>query len=199
MTKSIVYVIDNYKIRAGLLFYVLVVISILSLSNLASRTSVDNHVSAASLPYEVTDHHAKPSELLTPAFMNPVWPLHGQVTTEFGASDYPYQTHHTGIDISSGSRSGVNQIVAFQSGTVTSVIHSSVSFGNHVIIDHGNGLTSLYGHLSSIKVFAGQQVRAGDTLGTEGSTGASTGPHVHFEIRVNNKPVNPRNYIVGRP
>ncbi len=131
--------------------------------------------------------------------VTPVWPLHGMVTTNFGASDYPYQSRHTGIDISTGQRSGKSQVAAFQSGTVTTVIRSSVSYGNHVVIDHGNGLTSWYAHLSTIQVFMGQQVRAGDAIGTEGSTGASTGPHLHFEIRNNNVPANPRRYITGSP
>jgi len=129
----------------------------------------------------------------------PQWPIHGAITTLFGASDWPYQLHHTGIDISDGQRSGVTPVHPFKPGRVISVIHSSVSYGNHVIIDHGNGMTSLYGHMYSINVSEGQMVDKNTVLGTEGTTGASTGPHVHFEIRINNQPVNPQLYIQGNP
>lgn len=127
-----------------------------------------------------------------------VWPIHGRITTEFGVYHEPYQKTHTGIDISDGKPSGTSAVTVFRSGTVLQVSHSG-GYGNHVIVDHGNGLTSLYGHLYSISVVVGQHVNPGDTLGYEGSTGDSTGPHVHFEIRLNNQPVNPHLYETGNP
>jgi murein DD-endopeptidase MepM/ murein hydrolase activator NlpD len=127
-----------------------------------------------------------------------VWPLHGKVTTQFGAPDYPYQRVHTGIDISSGKPAGTMSVVAFKAGHVFQPQHMG-GFGNVVAIDHGGGLTSYYGHLAAIKVSVGQTITAGQPVGTEGSTGASTGPHVHFEVRLNNTPVNPRNYLTGNP
>lgn len=127
------------------------------------------------------------------------WPIHGQITTEFGANDWPYQSVHTGIDISDGWRVGVTPVHAFRSGRVIEVIHSSLGLGNHVVVDHGNGVTSVYGHLYSTSVNVGQMVDLSSTLGYEGSTGASTGPHVHFEIRVNGFAADPHQFIAGQP
>lgn len=129
----------------------------------------------------------------------PTWPLHGAVTTEFGASDWPYQRVHTGIDISDGTRPGTTPIHPFRPGTVVQVVHSNVSLGNHVVVDHGNGVTSVYAHLASTAVVVGQQVDQGTMLGYEGTTGASTGTHLHFEIRVNGQAANPRTFISGQP
>jgi murein DD-endopeptidase MepM/ murein hydrolase activator NlpD len=134
-----------------------------------------------------------------PASETPQWPIHGAVTTLFGASDWPYERIHTGIDISDGRRSGVTPVHPFRSGTVAQVIHSSVGLGNHVVVDHGGGLISVYGHLASIAVQPGQSVGQDTVLGYEGTTGASTGTHLHFEIRINGTPVNPKLYIVGNP
>jgi murein DD-endopeptidase MepM/ murein hydrolase activator NlpD len=127
------------------------------------------------------------------------WPIHGAITTPFGASDLPFERFHTGIDISDGRVGGGTPIKPFKPGLVAEVIHSYVGLGNHVIIDHGGGLTSVYGHLYSIVVRVGQPVDASTVLGYEGSTGASTGAHLHFEIRTNGQPVNPRNFINGLP
>lgn len=128
-----------------------------------------------------------------------IWPIHGQITTYFGASDLPYQAVHTGIDISSGNRSGVVPVKAFKTGRVVDVVLSRVGLGNHLVIDHGNGLSSVYGHLYSVAVKVGQTVDTTTVIGTEGSTGASTGPHLHFEIRVNGVPQDPKKFIPGLP
>jgi murein DD-endopeptidase MepM/ murein hydrolase activator NlpD len=84
-------------------------------------------------------------------------------------------------------------------GTVIRVTDSNTGFGKHVVVDHGDGLSSLYAHLSSLDVVPGQQVQPGSIIGLEGSTGASTGPHVHFTIMVASIPVNPRIFMVGQP
>jgi murein DD-endopeptidase MepM/ murein hydrolase activator NlpD len=127
------------------------------------------------------------------------WPIHGEITTEFGVPEWPYQPIHTGIDISDGQRPGITPIHPFKSGVVIQTINSSIGLGNHVVIDHGGGITSVYGHLASISVTVGQKVDKTTLLGLEGSTGASTGTHVHFEIRLNGVPVNPHRYISGQP
>lgn len=128
-----------------------------------------------------------------------LWPIHGKITTRFGVPHRPYQDTHTGLDISSGNRSGVMQIKPFRAGKVVDVILSRKGLGNHLVIDHGGGISSVYAHMSSISVTAGQQVDENTILGYEGSTGASTGPHLHFEIRVNGQPVDPHQYISGQP
>jgi murein DD-endopeptidase MepM/ murein hydrolase activator NlpD len=127
------------------------------------------------------------------------WPIHGKITTEFGASDWPYQMHHTGIDIADGQRAGTTPIHPYKPGKVIQVIHSSVSLGNHVVVDNGGGITSVYGHMYATNVQVGQQVDKNSVLGWVGSTGASTGPHVHFEIWLNGVLQNPHNYVPGQP
>ena len=130
---------------------------------------------------------------------DPSWPIHGRVTTLFGVPHWPYQPTHTGIDISSGRASGVTQIKPFAPGKVVETNYSAYGLGNHVIVDHGGGITSVYAHLNSISVTIGQKVDIRATLGYEGSTGASTGTHLHFEIRQNGQPANPQRYVDGHP
>jgi murein DD-endopeptidase MepM/ murein hydrolase activator NlpD len=128
-----------------------------------------------------------------------VWPIHGRITTLFGVPHWPYQPTHTGLDIISGQRSGITPIKSFRSGRVISAGRSSHGLGNQVVVDHGGGITSVYGHMSSISVQSGQTVDSSTTLGHEGSTGVSTGTHLHFEIRVDGKPVNPLQFMGSRP
>jgi hypothetical protein len=127
------------------------------------------------------------------------WPIHGTITTQFGVPELPYQAIHTGLDISDGKYAGITPIRAFKPGQVVQVIHSKAGLGNHVVIDHGGGVTSVYGHLNSTSVQVGQTVDKNTVIGYEGTTGASTGPHLHFEIRVNGQPVNPHQFISGQP
>lgn len=127
------------------------------------------------------------------------WPIRGTVTTEFGVPHWPWQPTHTGIDISDQKPSGTTPIHAFKSGVVKETIRSRSGLGNHVILEHSGGLTSIYAHLSAITVKIGQEVNESTILGYAGSTGASTGTHLHFEIRLTGQPVDPRKYISGQP
>lgn len=131
--------------------------------------------------------------------LKPAWPMHGRITTYFGVPHQPYQVTHTGMDISSGHGSGVVQIKPFMSGKVVDTVYSSRGLGNHIIVDHGGGITSVYGHLYSISVQIGQEVDMNTALGYEGSTGVSTGTHLHFEVRKNGYSANPQEYITGTP
>ncbi len=124
------------------------------------------------------------------------WPLHGVVTLEFGAIDLPYQPLHTGIDIANVMDTPV---VPFLDGTVTYAGEIFWGYGKHIIIDHGNNISSLYGHLDKIYVYPGEKVKIGQIIGAEGQTGWATGPHVHFEVRVFDIPVNPRTFLGGNP
>lgn len=99
---------------------------------------------------------------------------------------------HTGIDVACPW--GV-PIFAADDGVVTDVKYARTGYGYHVIIKHANGIETLYGHLSSISVEAGQRVSKGSVIGKEGSTGRSTGPHLHFEVRVGGARVNPLSYV----
>ena len=123
-----------------------------------------------------------------------VWPVGGTVTSEFGWRTHPItgtQKFHSGIDI--GADYGV-PIAAAQSGTVEYAGWIS-GYGNAVIINHGGGVTTLYGHNESLAVSVGQQVSQGQTIAYCGSTGNSTGPHCHFEVRKNGEPVSPYGYL----
>jgi len=114
-----------------------------------------------------------------------VWPVGGAITQ--------YRTwYHTGLDIASNKAPG---IAAADSGRVITVARLRAGYGWHVVLDHGNGFQTLYGHLSSIAVEAGQQVGKGQILGVMGSTGRSTGPHLHFEIRKDGVILNPLSYL----
>lgn len=127
-----------------------------------------------------------------------VWPVpgHTNITSGFGSR---WGTTHKGIDISDGSVNGA-QIVAAMGGTVIQagfgVSGSGYGgYGNCVAIDNGNGVVTLYAHMSSIACSVGMTVSAGQTIGFVGSTGDSTGPHLHFEIRLNGTAVDPLPYL----
>ena len=111
------------------------------------------------------------------------------ITSRFGPRA---SGNHTGLDIAAPT--GTN-IYAAAAGTVIVEGWSNVGYGNHVIIDHGNGVHTLYGHCSQLYVTEGQYVNQGDLIGAVGSTGNSTGPHLHLEIRVNGTRYNPQYYL----
>lgn len=128
-----------------------------------------------------------------------IWPVSGPVSLEFGESDLPYQPFHTGIDIASPIHQVGTPVGAFMDGTVVYADETWWGFGKHVIVDHGHHIQSIYGHLDSTGVQVGDKVDVGTILGTRGTTGWSTGPHLHFEIRVYGIPVNPRIFLDGEP
>jgi len=128
-----------------------------------------------------------------------VWPVSGPVSLEFGAIDLPYQPFHTGIDIASSDHKVGDPVVAFMAGTVTYADSINWGYGTHVNIDNGNHVSSVYGHLDSLAVIVGQKVEMGTVIGSRGTTGWSTGPHLHFETRVFGIPVNPRTFLTGNP
>lgn len=123
------------------------------------------------------------------------WPATGVITLEFGESDWPYQPFHTGIDIANPSGLEGDPITSFMDGKVIYAGEIFWGFGKHIIIDNGNNVSSLYGHLSKIYVYKGQKVKITDIIGEEGSTGWSTGPHLHFSVYVFGIPVNPRTFL----
>lgn len=120
-----------------------------------------------------------------------VWPAQGVITLEFAQSSM-YQKFHAGIDIANPQGKVGDPITPFMEGTVTYAGEIFWGYGKHVMVDHGDNISSVYAHLDRIHVYKGQEVGVSDTLGTMGSTGWSTGPHLHFEIRVYGIPVNPR-------
>jgi murein DD-endopeptidase MepM/ murein hydrolase activator NlpD len=119
-------------------------------------------------------------------------PYHGTITSRFGARIFRGRyDFHTGIDFA-GPKGSI--IVASDGGTVTKAGWYG-PYGYAVIINHGNGVQTLYGHTSKILVKVGQKIAQGEAIARVGSTGRSTGPHCHFEIRINGKAVNPAKYL----
>ena len=128
------------------------------------------------------------------------WPVVGRsnISSPFGYRDSPISGKrelHTGIDIPAPTGTS---ILAAESGTVISAKYMN-GYGYTVIIDHGGGISTLYGHNSSLLVSAGDHVERGQNIAKAGSTGYSTGPHCHFEVRENGTPVNPLNGYVVQP
>jgi murein DD-endopeptidase MepM/ murein hydrolase activator NlpD len=116
---------------------------------------------------------------------NWIWPVQGTITQLFKA-------WHKGLDIANHS---APMILAADSGTVVHASWDSSGYGNMVMIDHGNGYRTLYGHLQKFAVSVGQTVKRGDVLGQMGSTGRSTGTHLHFEVRTDAGNLNPQSVL----
>ena len=123
-----------------------------------------------------------------------LWPVEGQITGSFGERIDPFNgegAFHSGVDISAVVGSSV---IAPADGIVTFADFLG-GYGRAIMVDHGHGITTRYGHLSSFAVAAGQYIHRGDTIGYVGLSGRSTGPHLHYEVRINDAPVNPYKYL----
>lgn len=121
-------------------------------------------------------------------------PLQAQITSPFGWRNHPIfgiRRFHTGIDLAGANHSAIR---AADSGNVLYTGWYG-GYGKVVIVSHGKGMATLYAHLSKIAVSSGINIAKGQVIGYEGTTGFSTGPHLHFEVRVNGKPNNPLNYL----
>ena len=122
------------------------------------------------------------------------WPVSGPISSPFGMRFDPVQHHyqlHAGIDVAAPQ--GVTISAASEGKIIFAGWYGG--YGNAIIIDHGGGISTLYGHCSQIFVGVGQDVQRGQAIGAVGMTGDATGPHVHFEVRVNGKPVDPMSYL----
>lgn len=150
---------------------------------------------AAQLEADLKAHEAVLSER---SRVPSIWPIEvGEVTDTFGGRRDPFgggSEFHSGQDIRAprgtpvyASANGVVTLAGTQSG-----------YGNVVVVDHGNGLTTRYAHLSEIEATLGQEIRRGELIGLVGSTGRSTGPHLHYEVRINDVAVNPGHYLPQR-
>ena len=123
-----------------------------------------------------------------------LWPVEGHVTGSFGERIDPFNgegAFHSGVDI--GSSFG-HPIVAPADGVVL-FTDLMGGYGKAIVISHGNGISTRYGHLSGYAVSVGQSVHRGDVIGYVGESGRSTGPHLHYEVRINDTPVNPYKYL----
>ena len=120
-----------------------------------------------------------------------VLPVSGTISSRYGESSSRRKSTHTGLDIACPTGTNIKVV---SSGTVTFASYNG-SYGNLVKVDHGNGVETWYAHCSKIYAKVGQQVEAGEVIAAVGSTGNSTGPHLHFEIRIDGNTVNPQNYV----
>lgn len=117
------------------------------------------------------------------------------VSSEFGYRTDPVYggiAFHSGLDIAADTGTAIRVALP---GTVTAVGYDGSGYGNYIIVDHGNGLSTLYAHCSAVSVAEGQLVGQGAVIGGVGSTGKSTGSHLHFEVRLNGEQTNPRGYL----
>ena len=124
-----------------------------------------------------------------------IWPVKGWVTSDFGSRSDPYtgdKVMHTGLDISGPYG---KEVIAPSDGTVV-FAGLEGGYGNVVVVDHGYGIKTRYGHLASMRVKAGERVKRGQIIAGLGNTGRSTGPHLHYEVRVNGVSENPHKYIL---
>ncbi len=150
------------------------------------RPLLASYPSDASSPFreKVYEDSATPS----------IWPVQGIITAGFGQRMDPFTgegAFHTGVDIAAPVGTPVRAAadgILFHAGP-------DAAYGNEALIDHGYGLTTKYGHLSTLSVVVGQEVRRGQIIGTVGMTGRTTGPHLHYEVLVHGTPVNPARYL----
>ena len=159
--------------------------SIYNLIRYGATTGTDGWIPGAEVPFIGAD-----------GFCSPVgsgW--ESRVTSEFGYRSDPFTgqaSGHTGIDIAVPTGTPVRAALP---GVVTTATYNAGGYGYYVKVDHGNGMVTLYAHNSKLLVKVGDAVEAGDMVSLSGSTGRSTGPHLHFEVRVKGQRVNPRSYL----
>ena len=148
-----------------------------------------NALSAASanVSSTITSQSSAPASAPPPS-SGLIWPVSGPITSPFGMR---WGSLHPGLDIGVGMGTPIR---AAASGRVIVAAYSG-GYGNLIVVDHGNGLATAYAHQSSMAASVGQQVAQGQVIGYVGSTGFSTGPHLHFEVRVNGSPVDPMGYL----
>ncbi len=152
----------------------------------AETTGEENEMEAQILNIERTSN---------PAFLPSMWAHMGKINNEFGFRRNPFggrsYEFHPGLDID-GEKGDI--VVAPANGVVVKAGWTG-GYGNLIEIDHGNGLKTRYGHLSKVDINVGDTVQRGQQMGMVGSTGRSTGPHLHYEVRLNEKAINPRRFL----
>lgn len=138
--------------------------------------------------------NATPADWMRANSVPNLWPVEGAITGSFGERIDPFNgegAFHSGVDISA---SYGQSVVATADGVVMFADFMG-GYGRAVVLDHGHGISTRYGHLANFAVVPGQYVHRGDTVGYVGLSGRSTGPHLHYEVRINDTPVNPHKYL----
>jgi len=159
----------------------------------ALRSSALTGAATAGLGMGLT-HEATLSDWVNATTAPTLWPVMGPITGSFGERVDPFNgegAFHSGVDISCHYG---QQVIAPSDGIVTYADFYS-GYGRMIVIDHGNGVTTRYGHLSGLAVADGQSVRRGQVIGYVGLSGRSTGPHLHYEVRIHDTPVNPHKFL----
>lgn len=195
MQKELKFVIFTF-----LLVLLIPIIAVILLANTGIDLISDRLATQNKQNNTVQIHDPATGKVIQEIKTEEAWPVHGVVTLEFGEIDLPYQLLHTGIDIANPYRQTGDPVTSFMPGTVIYAGEIFWGYGKHIIIDHGNNITSVYAHLDKIFVFKGEEIKStNQVIGLEGDTGWATGPHVHFETRVFGIPVNPRTFLSGNP
>ncbi len=185
----------SYVLLAFLIVLLLPVIAVIILMNTGINIVSDKLATVDSKTQAIEIHDPKDGSIIKK--IKPVisWPVGGVYTLEFGQSDLPYEVLHSGIDIANPQGKVGDPVHPFMDGTVIYAGEIWWGYGKHIIIDNGNNITSLYGHLDKIYAYPGQQVTINDVIGNEGTSGWSTGPHLHFQVSVFGIPLNPRTFL----
>jgi murein DD-endopeptidase MepM/ murein hydrolase activator NlpD len=163
--------------------------------NASSPTAAKLEPAQPSASFEVSDIEATARSKDKLATKPSIWPASGEVTSSFGWRNSPWgdgRELHPGIDLATSEGT---PIVATADGKVVNSGWSG-GYGNIIQIEHGNGIETIYGHNSRILANIGESVRKGQVIAYSGNTGRSTGPHLHYEIRVNGTPVDPMSFLV---
>ena len=188
---------ELYFVSSAFLIALMIpIIAVILLTN-AGIDIVSDRLATANLQTNTVDiHDPATGEIIGHIEAKVVWPVRGVITLEFGESDLPFQPFHSGIDIANPNRQIGDPVTAFMPGKVIYAGEIFWGFGKHIIIDHGNHISSIYGHLDKIFVVKGQEIKdTSQVIGLEGSTGWATGPHLHFQVDVFGIPVNPRTFL----
>ncbi|MBU0569583.1 M23 family metallopeptidase [Patescibacteria group bacterium] len=191
-----------WSFRKELTFVVSAFLVILALPVIAVVILMHTGVNVVSDALVGVDTETKIIQIKDPATgevakeINPeiAWPVFGVITLEFAQSS-GYQIFHTGLDIANPNGIVGDPVTTIMDGTVIYEGEIFWGYGKHIIIDHGDNISSVYAHLDKIYVYKGQEVKIGNEIGKMGSTGWSTGPHLHLETRVYGIPVNPRVFL----
>jgi murein DD-endopeptidase MepM/ murein hydrolase activator NlpD len=183
------------ELKAVILAFLIVLstpfIAIILLTQLGINVISDQLVDQDPVSQEIQIKNPVSGEVITQISPTVVWPTKGVVTLEFAQSSL-YQVFHTGIDIAGNLDDPVNPAM---DGTVVYAGEIFWGYGKHIIIDHGNNITTIYAHLNHIYVYTGQEVTTDQVVGGQGSSGWSTGVHLHFQVNVYDIPVNPRVFL----
>ncbi len=184
-----------------LIFLPILAVAVITATGVSAVSNALVSVNPVTKLVEIFDSKGNKIQELT---LSTTWPTTGYISDEFG-SKQAFRVNlnlgsHTGIDIANERGRTGTPVTPFMPGMVQRVddIDNSAC-GISVMLNHGNGITSLYCHLERTATSAMTEVNPGDVIGYMGSTGASTGPHLHFQINVNGIPVNPRSFMVGEP